>query len=124
MIPSTKKKIPTKPSECAAAIALSEEGASHPYLSIFYTQVEGRIHFYGMEVTGTEENEDDLKLVYAETSAGPTTNPDGARPLAKGILYSDGGLDLSGEAFFRDEEQTKTYIAILRAVYQMQGEVI
>ena len=62
---------PSKPSECAAAVSMSEDDAEHPYASVFYTSHEGRIRFFGLAVTGTKTVEEGNLLTYGEGNTDP-----------------------------------------------------
>ena len=74
---NTKILYPNKPSECVAAMSLSEDGEEHPYLSIFYTVNEGRIRFFGLRVMGTE-------VVEAEREGEDESERRSSRPSGPG----------------------------------------
>jgi len=122
--------IPQKPSECVAAVSLSEDGADQPYVSIFYTREEGAIYFFGVEVDSIDENNDgDKFLVYTDGLNDDNTNPDEIIPVARGWLTDEGGLTLlpleenAAGIEIDGEAQTLTFISVIRAVFQMQGEL-
>jgi len=111
---------PSKPSECKAAVSLSEDGADFPYLSIFYTKEDTALHFFALTVHGVDENQDgDKFLVYNDYSE---TDADKIVPLLKGVVYDDGSASIE-DAEFRNESEALNFIAGLRAVYQMIGEL-
>lgn len=113
---------PTRPSHCVACVSLSEDGADHPYLSIFYSVLEDAIHFFGIPVTGTEPDEEGNKLLVYEDGI---TDPDEAIPLAAGVLTKAGAMsvDADPEVYLSDESEALNYIAIIRAMYRMREEL-
>lgn len=112
--------VPSKPSECVAAVSLSEEDAEHPYISIFYTKEGDALYFFAYTVHGVDENVDgDKFLVYNDYGE---TDADGIVPLLKGTIYTDGSGSID-DAEFRNESEALSFVAALRAVYQMIGEL-
>lgn len=119
---NTKIINPTKPSECVAAVSLSTEDGDHPYLSLFYTVVEGAIHFFGLPVVGTDHNQDgDVFLVYENG-----VEPDDTTPLMQGIVLANGTvhIDTPDEyVVLPTEDDALNFVAILRAVRQMSDQI-
>ena len=112
---------PSKPSECAAAISLSEDGADHPFVSIFYTKEDGALYFFALTVHGKTEPNVDGESLLTYNDQGET-EPDGIVRIAQGTVYDDGSGAIE-DTEFRNEGEGLTFIAALRAVYQMVGEM-
>jgi hypothetical protein len=122
---------PSRPSECVAALSLSEDGAPHPYMTIFYTVHEGRVRFFGMRVAGTEKvgEGDDAseRIVYFGQRGGPreTTNPDEGVVIISGTLR-DGRMVIdtpsSDGIFLRDQATATDFIQTIRMVYSMEAQ--
>lgn len=123
------KNVPKNPSQCVAALSLKEEDADRPYISIFYTADEGNIHFFGILVVGTEEVEEEQRLLFKrpEQAAGSTNEPNDADVLVSGTLFNDGAMALiphrHGEFHIEDKDAALTFASVMRAVYQMQGDL-
>lgn len=117
--------LPDKPSECIAALSLSEDGAEHPYLSIFYTVNSGTIRFYGLLVKGTEEVEEEKRLLFKHRNES-TNDPDKADQLIAGTLYRSGHMhfDERLDVLLENKDDALTFASVLRAMYQMQEEFI
>lgn len=115
------KTIPIAPSECVAAISLSEEDAPHPYLSIFYTMLDDALHFFAYTVHGVSEEVTPGETWLTYNDLGEV-NPDAIVPLLKGVVHTDGSGAID-EAEFLSESDALNYVAALRAVYQMVGEL-
>jgi hypothetical protein len=117
---SAKITNPTKPSECAAAMSLSEDDAEHPYASIFYTSHEGLITFFGLKVSGTRTVEEGALLVY-----GDDTDPDKASPIIVGTLEA-GRMEI-GDGRQRSsitlggQDAATDFVSIIRMVYSMEA---
>ena len=133
---STKITNPTKPSECVAALSMSEQDAEHPYASILYTSHEGLITFFGLAVTGVQEDaETDAKmLTYPMTrfnneanewQTTNTTNPDEAGYIIEGTL-ENGVMVLQGdgdnELTLGGLEDATIFVSIIRMVYSMEAQ--
>jgi len=138
---STKITNPTKPSECVAALSMSEEGEEHPYASILYTSHEGVITFFGLTVTGVQEDtETDAKLLtYPMTrfnreankwETTPTTDPDEADKIIQGNL-DNGTMEIVADYMGEDEngivtlaglDNATTFVSIIRMVYSMEAQ--
>jgi len=119
---------PKSPSQCAAAVSLSEQGADHPYVTIFYSVVRGTIYFWGLPVAGTEEREEEKVLVYDQREnddEANTTDPDEIEePLIEGQLTATGLMILNDDGVvLRSESEALTFISVIRALYQMRGEL-
>ena len=139
---STKIINPSKPSECVAALSMSEKDAEHPYASILYTSHEGKITFFGLAVTGVQdEGETDAKLLTYpmtrfnneanEWQTTNTTNPDEADKIIVGALYGSGDMELYADDLDADErgvlnlnglDDATTFVSIIRMVYSMQAQ--
>jgi len=133
---STKIINPSKPSECVAALSMSEQDAEHPYASILYTSHEGRITFFGLAVTGVQEDgETDAKLLTYpmtrfnneanEWQTTNTTNPDEAGYIIEGtlengvmVLQGDGDNELTLDGL----DDATTFVSIIRMVYSMEAQ--
>ena len=126
---------PDQTSGHTAAISLSEDGKD-PYVSIFYTVDAlgrsdrggrpGAISFTALLVAGTEAVEEESRLVYNNGSLEDTTNPDEIEePLVVGTLYQDGRMHFEHgvDIMLRNEEEALSLICVMRALYQMQGEL-
>lgn len=117
---------PTKPSECVAAVSLSEEGADHPYLSIFYTKEDGMLTFFALPVHGKTEANADGESFLTYNDQGEI-EPDGICPLVFGTVHDDGsGSLMEGDdsgIYLRSESDALNLVAAIRAVYQMVGEL-
>lgn len=118
---STTPKIlrPTKPSECAAAVSMSEDDAEHPYASIFYTSHEGLITFFGLVVNGTKTVEQGQLLTYANAD----TDPDEAAPLIAGTLENGVmRIDTPEDAtVLHGMDNATDFVSIIRMVYSMEA---
>ena len=110
---------PTKPSECTAALSMSEKDADHPYASILYTAHEGTIRFFGLVVDGIKEDGENKMLTYA----GAGTNPDEAIPLISGTL-TDGlmHIDADGPVILHDLDNATDFVSMIRMVYSMEAQ--
>ena len=133
---STTPKIlnPTKPSECVAALSMSEKDAEHPYASILYTTHEGLITFFGLRVTGVQQAEEGQMLTYPMTrfnseanewQTTDTTNPDEAGYVIEGTL-ENGVMVLQGdgdnELTLADMNEATDFVSIIRMVYSMEAQ--
>jgi hypothetical protein len=129
---STTPKIlnPIVPGDAFAAMSLSDEGAEHPYMTLFYTINEGTITFFGLRVMGTveeknEEGEDIQKIVYYGATECSTTNPNEAVILAAGTLI-DGELtifnDSADEIVFANPDEATDFIQVIRFVYNLAAQ--
>lgn len=110
---------PSKPSECAAAVSMSEDDAEHPYASVFYTAHEGRIRFFGLAVTGTKTVEEGKLLTYG----GDNTDPDKATPIISGVLER-GTMEIDAEGdtiYLGDMNVATTFVSLIRMVYSMEA---
>ncbi len=115
---------PDQTSGHTAALSLSEDGKD-PYVSIFYTVERGAIAFTALLVSGIEAVEEEKRLIYRNGSEG-TTNPDEVLdPLVVGTLYQDGFMKFEHgvDIMLRNEQEALSLICVMRALYQMQGEL-
>ena len=131
---STKIINPSKPSECVAALSLSEQDAEHPYASILYTSHEGKITFFGLAVTGVQEEGEERLLTYPMTrfnneanewQTTNTTNPDEAGYIVEGtlengvmVLQGDGDNELTLDGL----DDATIFVSIIRMVYSMEAQ--
>jgi len=136
---STKITNPTKPSECVAALSLSEQDAEHPYASILYTSHEGLITFFGLAVTGVQDEGEERLLTYPMTrfnreankwETTPTTDPDEADKIIQGNL-DNGTMEIVADYMGEDENGIVTlagldnatiFVSIIRMVYSMEAQ--
>ena len=125
---------PTQPSECVAALSLSEQDAEHPYASILYTSHEGRITFFGLAVTGVQDEGETKLLTYPMTRFNSeanewqttnTTNPDEAGYIVEGtlengvmVLQGDGDNELTLDGL----DDATNFVSIIRMVYSMEAQ--
>jgi len=125
---------PSKPSECVAALSLSEKDAEHPYASILYTSHEGRITFFGLAVTGVQDEGETKLLTYPMTrfnheanewQTTNTTNPDEAGYIVEGtlengvmVLQGDGDNELTLDGL----DDATNFVSIIRMVYSMEAQ--
>ncbi len=119
--------VPENTSGHTAALSLSEDGKD-PYVSIFYTVERGAIAFTALLVSGIEAVEEDKRLIYLNRGdkRGGTTNPDEVlNPLVVGMLYSTGEMNFTHgvDIMLRNEQEALSLICVMRALYQMQGEL-
>ena len=125
---------PTKPSQCVAALSLSEKDAEHPYASILYTSHEGVITFFGLTVTGVQDEGETKMLTYPMTrfnheanewQTTNTTNPDEAGYIVEGtlengvmVLQGDGDNELTLDGL----DDATNFVSIIRMVYSMEAQ--
>ena len=115
---STKITNPERPSQCVAALSMTEGEGDTPYASIFYTAHEGRITFFGLTVTGTEPGEEGDRLQFAPND----TNPDHALPVVSGTLENGRMvLDPDRDIILPDQDRATTFVSIIRMVYSMEA---
>jgi len=137
---STKIINPSKPSECVAALSMTEQDGEHPYASILYTSHEGKITFFGLAVTGVQDEGETKLLTYPMTRFNNeakkwevlnTTNPDEADKIIVGALYGSGDMELYADDLDADErgvlnlnglDGATTFVSIIRMVYSMQAQ--
>lgn len=125
---------PTTPSECVAALSMSEKDSEHPYASIIYTSHEGVITFFGLAVTGVVEDGENKMLTYPSTrfnsdanewQTNPTTNPDDADRTIEGTL-ENGIMVLQGdgdnELTLGDLDTATNFVSMIRMVYSMEAQ--
>jgi len=118
---STKIINPTKPSECTAALSMTEGEEDMPYASIFYTSHEGTITFFGLAVADVVQADEGQRLTF---NAEGSTDPDMANVLISGTL-SGGGMTLdAGSKFIElaDQDAATTFVSIIRMVYSMEAQ--
>lgn len=116
---------PNQTSEHIAALSLSEDGKD-PYVSIFYTVERGAISFTALLVAGVEAFGESQRLVYFNGSEGNDANPDAIyHPLVVGMLYRNGQMNFTHgvDIMLRSEQEAISLICVMRALYQMQGEL-
>lgn len=118
---AARKIVPSKPSECVAALSLKEDGETTPYLSIFYTMLDGALHFFAYPVHGVSDTVKPGETWLTYNDQGEI-NPDRIVPLLKGRVNTDGSGAID-DAEFRSESDALNFVAALRAVYQMVREL-
>lgn len=119
---------PSTPSECVAAMSLSDDGADIPYLSLFFTTNGDRIRFFALEPGGTEtvtvEGEESERLLYPRDDGSQTSNPDEAQVLVSGTLES-GTMTLDTvdqyNIVLETPEQAVNFIQAIRYIYTMEA---
>ena len=130
---------PTKPSECVAALSMTEQDGEHPYASILYTSTEGRITFFGLAVTGVQDEGETKMLTYPMTRFNSeakkwevlnTTNPDEADKIIQGNL-ENGTMEIEADYMGDDEngivtlaglDNATNFVSIIRMVYSMEAQ--
>jgi hypothetical protein len=124
---------PKKPSECFAALSMSEGEDDKPYASILYTTHEGLITFFGLKVLGVVKEGDTQMLTYPSTrfnsdanewQTNPTTNPDDADQtiagtLERGIMEIETGQD---ELTLGSLDEATDFVSMIRMLYSMEAE--
>lgn len=117
---------PEQTSGHTAALSLSVDDADHPYVTIFYTVERGTIAFTALLVSGIETIGEDKRLLYDNEAHGDTTNPDEIlSPLVVGILHPNGNMNFAHgvDIMLNNEQEALSLICVIRALYQMQGEL-
>ena len=110
---------PERPSQCVAALSMTEGEEDTPYASIFYTSHEGRITFFGLRVTGVEQGDEGQRLQFAPND----TNPDHALPVVSGTLENGRmTLDTERDIILPDIDRATTFVSIIRMVYSMEAQ--